>query len=121
MSIAHVSAKPHSFSAFNPLPNPDLIGFTLLTHSNSLHLRGPSEMGFSLLAAAAAALWMMLAHRFPPGIASSALVKTADGITAAGQRLGASSARVGERMSAPNRVLSKYSAIADTCSREITP
>ena len=40
-------------------------------------------MGFSLLVVAAAALWMMLLHRFPPGIASaSAVVKTAAGMTA---------------------------------------
>ena len=42
-------------------------------------------MGFSLLVAAAAALWTMLLHRFPPGIASSAVVvKTAAGMAAGG-------------------------------------
>ena len=42
-------------------------------------------MGFSLLVAAAAALWTMLLHRFPPGIASSAVVvKTAAGTAASG-------------------------------------
>ena len=54
-------------------------------HSSRLNRRHHPEMGFSLLVAAAAALWTMLLHRFPPGIASSAVVvKTAAGMAAGG-------------------------------------
>ena len=41
--------------------------------------------GYDVVVVLAAALWMAVPHRFPPGISSSAVAKTAGGGMTAGQ------------------------------------
>ena len=80
-----------------------------LRRSNSLRHYGPPEIGFSLLIVAAAALWMTLLPRFPPGISSSAVPKTAAGMTAG---------QIKQRESAVNRILYRLSKYSRQCSAD---